>query len=164
MGLRPIFYLRPYMRHTADNLALLLRATVEGMGYEMVGVEYHGRGQQGSLLRVYIDHPDGITVDDCADVSHQLAGVLDVENPIAENYHLEVSSPGLDRPLFEKAHYERFAGSRVKLKMRAKIDGRQRFEGLLKGVRGDQVLLEIDGNECALPLEQIDKAHLVAEL
>ena len=152
------------MRHTADSLTDLMRDTVQAMGYELVGVEYHGRDKGGGLLRIYIDNPDGITVDDCADVSHQLAGVLDVENPIEGNYDLEVSSPGLDRPLFEKVHFERFAGSQVKLKLHTKIDGRRRFEGLLKGTRGDQVVLEIEGGEFVFPLQQIETARLVPEL
>lgn len=152
------------MRQAGDRLTELVQDTVEPMGYELVGVEYRPRGGQGSLLRVYIDKPEGISVEDCAEVSHQLAGVLDVENPIAENYDLEVSSPGLDRPLFKAEHFDRFAGSRVKLKLRVKIDGRWRFEGLLKGIRGDRVMLDMEGEEFALPLEQVESAHLVAEL
>ena len=110
------------------------------MGFEFVGLEYGGQAGAGGLLRVYIDHTDGIDVDDCADVSHQLSGVLDVEDPIKGNYILEVSSPGLDRPLFSKRDFERFAGSRVSIKLRVKLQERRRFEGILQGIREGQVV------------------------
>jgi ribosome maturation factor RimP len=151
------------MAGAADGLVQLIRGAVEPMGYELVGVEYLSQGRGGSLLRVYIDHVNGITVDDCADVSHQISGVLDVEDPIKENYSLEVSSPGLDRPLFFKEDFERFSGSRVSVKLRVKLHDRRRFEGVLNGVEGDEVLVNVDGEEYALPLDQIDKARLVPE-
>jgi ribosome maturation factor RimP len=133
------------------------------MGFELVGIEYLARAGSNGLLRVYIDHPDGIDVGDCASVSRQISGVLDVEDPIAGNYDLEVSSPGLDRPLFSREHFARFAGSRVKLETREKIDGRHRFKGLLKGVSDGDILIEVDGEEFALPFDQVEKARLVPE-
>ena len=151
------------MVQAPENLTNLIRRTVTGMGYELVGVEYQGRGGSGALLRVYIDSVDGITVDDCADVSHQLSGVLDVEDPIRGEYDLEISSPGLDRPLFTREHYERFAGSRVTVKLRIKLDGRRRFEGILKGVDDDAVLVEGEDGLFRLPLGGIEKARLIPE-
>lgn len=150
--------MRVVMSSAPDNLAEMIRSAVEPMGYELVGVEY-----VGGVLRVFIDAEDGITVDDCADVSHQVSGLLDVEDPIRENYALEVSSPGLDRPLFSEAHYRRFAGSRVKITLREKLDGRRRFEGVLVGVRDGKVVLDLEGGEVVLPLQMIEKARLVPE-
>ena len=151
------------MVQAPENLTNLIGRTVTGMGYELVGVEYQGRGGSGALLRVYIDSVDGITVNDCADVSHQLSGVLDVEDPIQGEYDLEVSSPGLDRPLFSREHYERFAGSRIKVKLRIKLDGRRRFEGILMGVEDDAVLVEGEEGLFRLPLSRIEKARLIPE-
>jgi ribosome maturation factor RimP len=151
------------MRGAPERLTELMRSVVEPMGYELVGVEYLGGREGGSLLRVYIDQAEGITVDDCAAVSHQLSGVLDVEDPVKENYLLEVSSPGLDRPLFYKEHYERYAGSKVRLKMAVKIEGRRRFEGTLLGLEGSDVMLEVEGEKVSLPMDQVDSARIVPE-
>ncbi|MGD2119421.1 MAG: ribosome maturation factor RimP [Chromatiales bacterium] len=151
------------MRQTAQ-LTELVRGVVEAMGYEMVGVELLSQGQRHSTLRVYIDSEDGITLDDCASVSHQLSGVLDVEEPISGNYNLEISSPGLDRPLFEEAHYDRFAGNEITVKMRVPVDGRKKFKGLLLGREAHNILMRVDGQELALPFSQIEKARLVPQL
>ncbi len=151
------------MRGAPERLTELVRSVVEPMDYELVGVEYLGGREGGSLLRVYIDRAEGITVEDCAAVSHQLSGVLDVEDPVKENYLLEVSSPGLDRPLFSKEHFERYAGSRVRLKLAVKIEGRRRFEGTLLGLEGSDVLLEVDGEKRSLPLDQVDSARIIPE-
>lgn len=151
------------MGQAADSLTEMIRGAVEPLGYEFVGVEYLSRGKGGSLLRVYIDHPDGILVKDCVSVSHQVSGVLDVEDPISENYSLEVSSPGLDRPLFSKQDFERYSGKKVSIKLRAKMQGRRNFDGLLDGVDGDDLLVTLDGDQYRLPMDQIDKARLVPE-
>jgi ribosome maturation factor RimP len=132
------------------------------MGYECVGVE-HVSAPGSAVLRVYIDHADGIGLEDCEAVSHQLSGVLDVEDPIGGQYDLEVSSPGLDRPLFELEHYRRFSGERVRLRLFEKRDGRRRFEGRIIGVEGECVLLEQDGEQIALAIGDIDSARLVPE-
>jgi ribosome maturation factor RimP len=133
------------------------------MGYELVGTELVSRAKAGTLLRIYIDQEAGITLHDCEAVSRQVSGVLDVENPIEENYDLEVSSPGLDRPLFNKEHFDRFADSKVSVRLRTKQAGRRRFEGILKGTQGDEVILVVDGEQIGLPLDQIEKARLVPE-
>ncbi len=151
------------MRSVPEKLKQLIKQEVELLGYELIGVDFIGQGKGAALLRIYIDHADGITLDDCVEVSHQVSGVLDVEDPIKENYRLEVSSPGLDRPLFELAHFERFKGSRVKLKTRVKIQNRHRFTGVLGGVEENQVLIEEDGNSYRIPFEDIDSARLIPE-
>ncbi|MES9898465.1 MAG: ribosome maturation factor RimP [Sedimenticola sp.] len=152
------------MASAADSLTEMIREAVEPMGYELVGVEYRSQGTGGSLLRIYIDHTNGINVDDCASVSRQVSSVFDVEDPIRENYSLEVSSPGLDRPLFSEKDYERFAGSRVNIKLRTKLYEKRRFQGVLQGILDGDVVVAVDDQEYRLPLEQIDKARLVPEL
>jgi ribosome maturation factor RimP len=151
------------MRSAPEKLVRLLRDEVELLGYELVAVELTGQGKGGMLLRIYIDHEDGVNLDDCVQVSHQVSGVLDVEDPIRENYRLEVSSPGLDRPLVEEAHFVRFAGHRARIKTRSKIENRHRFTGMLKGVDERVVLLEDDGVVYRLPLDEIESARLVPE-
>ncbi len=151
------------MAVASDKLIEMILGAVEPLGYELVGVEYLSQGKGGSLLRIYIDHEHGIGVDDCAKVSHQVSGVLDVEDPIQENYSLEVSSPGLDRPIFFEKDYVRFAGHRVNVRLRTKLHDRRRYEGVLNGVRDGNVLVAVDGEETALPLDLIDKARLVPE-
>jgi len=151
------------MRQEENELTRLVRSAAEPMGFELVGVEYFQRGTGGAVLRVYIDHENGITLDDCSAVSHQLSGVLDVEDPIQGHYDLEVSSPGLDRPLFGAAHFERFRGHRARLKLAAKIDERRKLEGLIEGVRDETLLLTMDGETREIPLAMIDSARLVPE-
>jgi ribosome maturation factor RimP len=151
------------MQQVDPKLAELVRAVVEPMGYECVGVEYAARTAGAAVLRVYIDHADGIGLDDCEAVSHQLSGALDVADPIAGHYDLEVSSPGLDRPLFELAHFRRFVGSRAQVRLLDQLDGRRRFTGRIVGVDGDDVLLDVDGARLALPFGRIELARLVPE-
>ncbi len=147
------------------NLQLtdLVRNVVEPMGYELVGCELVAQGKGGSVFRVYIDHEEGITLDDCSAVSHQLSGVLDVEDPIRGNYNLEISSPGLDRPLFEVEHFDRFAGNRVSVKMQVAVLGRKNFKGLLLSCHGDDIQVEVDGEVYDLPINQIDQARLIPD-
>ncbi len=151
------------MRQMREDLTALIRMTVEPMGYELLGVEYLQPGGS-TLLRIYIDGENGITPDDCAAVSHQVSGVLDVEDPIPGQYTLEVSSPGLDRPLFTSAHYQRFTGRRAKVRLREKLGGRRRFEGVLQGIQEGYLLLQGEEALFRLPLDQIESARLVPEL
>ena len=151
------------MRQAAEHLYELLTPAVTGLGYELVGVEHIMQGKH-SVLRVYIDAEDGITVDDCARASHQISGVLDIEDPVRGEYALEVSSPGLDRPLFTLAHFERFTGRLVRLVLNTPWQGRRKMTGRLGGVRGRKVVLDVDGEEALLTLQEIDKARLVPEL
>jgi ribosome maturation factor RimP len=134
--------------------------TLQGMGFELVDARASGGGRH---LTVFIDRPGGITVDHCADVSRQLSRVFEVEG--IDYDRLEVSSPGLDRPLRKAADFERFAGSRVDVKMRMKdADGRKRYTGLLKGVRDGAAVVDVEGREVALSLNDMDKARLVPDL
>jgi ribosome maturation factor RimP len=149
------------MQRADDKLTGLIRTVVEPMGYELVGIEYFQRSTRSSLLRVYIDHERGITLDDCTAVSHQLSGVLDVEDPIAGNYDLEVSSPGLDRPLFTPAQLQRFRGQRARVKLVAKLQGRRNFEGVLGELRDEVLDLDLGTEVQELPLDLIDKVRLV---
>jgi ribosome maturation factor RimP len=112
---------------------------------------------------VYVDREGGIGLDECAQVSRQLAGVFDVEDPIPGRYVLEVSSPGLDRPLYGPADYQRFAGRRVRLTLVSPLEGQRHFRGVLRGMRGDEVLIEVEGAELTLSHEQIQKARLVPD-
>lgn len=151
------------MRDADNKVARLARSVVETMGYELVGVQYIQRGKGSALLRIYIDHEKGITLDDCGAVSHQLSGVLDVEDPVPGQYNLEVSSPGIDRPLFTAEHFERFRGHKVRLKLALKLEGRRNFEGLLAGVRDGEVLLTLAGEDRGFPLPMIESARLVPD-
>ena len=152
------------MRQDPFNLRDLLEPAVTALGCELVGIEYRPNGAH-SLLRVYIDRPDGVTVDDCSAVSYQVSGLLDVEDPVPGHYTLEVSSPGLDRPLFQAHDFERYAGHEVKVRMRFPIAGQRNFRGLLQGLQGQQVVIqERDGKQVSLPLEQIEQARLVPDI
>ena len=149
--------------HPGNRLNELIGPVVEGLGYEFVGVEYQARRRQ-SLLRVYIDSDEGITLDDCARASDQLSALLDVEDPIRGPYSLEVSSPGVDRPLFLERHFERFRGARVRVKMDLPVGGRRNFKGTLDGCRDGAVIVLQDGEEHALPLADIGSARLIPDL
>ena len=147
-----------------DKLSTLLEPVVADLGYELIWVQLAG-GEGGQIVRVFIDHAEGIDVDDCAKVSREISGVMDVEDPIPGNYTLEVSSPGLDRPLAKPAHFEQFAGQQIKLRTFApSLDGRRRYTGLLKGVAGDEVEIEVDGELHAVPLDNIEIARLVPDV
>jgi len=140
----------------------LLEPVVAGMGYELVEIEYNPSARHG-LLRLYIDHEDGIQLEDCSDVSNQVSALLDVEDPIPGHYNLEVSSPGLDRPLRGIRDYERYTGEIVKIKTGMAIEGRRNFKGRLCGIEGDGINIECDGRRYVLPLATIERARLVPD-
>jgi ribosome maturation factor RimP len=144
----------------SDRLTQLIEPIVAQLGYELVGIEFDGRSR---VLRVYIDRAEGIVVDDCSRVSYQVSGMLDVEDPIPGQYQLEVSSPGLDRPLFTLSHFERFIGSIASIRLRMPVDNRRRVKGRLVGVEGDDILVEEDAGTLRLPFGAIDRARLVPE-
>lgn len=148
------------MRVTQAGLREMLEPGIRALGFELVDVEFTTAGGRNTL-RVYIDGPKGITVDDCATVSRQASAVLDVEDPIPEAYTLEVSSPGLDRPLVKRADFERYAGETVKVRMSEAVLGRKNFKGTLVGVEGDAVLVDVDKERYSLPLARIERARLV---
>ena len=143
-----------------QSLVKLLKPVISAMGYEMLGIEYFTRGH-GSLLRIYIDNEAGITVDDCERVSHQVTGILDVNDPIPGSYNLEISSPGLDRPLFTLEQFERFKGHIAQVKLSAKLDGRRNFTGKIGAVERDRVVLDDRDESYTIPADLIEKAHLV---
>jgi ribosome maturation factor RimP len=143
-----------------EELQALLAPVVEALGYQCWGIEFLSQGRH-SLLRVYIDHANGILVEDCEKVSRQLSGVLDVEDPVASEYTLEVSSPGMDRPLFTIEQFAAHAGEQVKIKLRSPFDGRRNFQGLLRGVEEQDVVVLVDDHEYLLPIDSIDKANIV---
>ena len=147
-----------------QDLTPLFEPVIESMGYELVGVEFVGGGGHGTL-RVYIDRDEGVSIDDCASISHQISGILDVEEPIKQAYDLEISSPGIDRPLFKLADFERYAGSTAKIKMAVGVDGRKNFKGRLQGVADAKMVeIEVDGEIFSLPHADIARANLVGEL
>jgi ribosome maturation factor RimP len=143
-----------------ERLAGLIEPVVSGLGYELVSIEFDSHRR---VLRVYIDNDAGITLDDCTRVSYQLSGVLDVEDPIPGRYQLEISSPGLDRPLSKLEHFERFKGSLARLQLIHPIDGRRKFKAYLAGVEGDKVLIQEGGETLQIPFESIEKARLAPE-
>lgn len=151
------------MAQLADRIGDLLEPAISALGFELLGVEYVPQGQH-SLLRVYIDADDGITVDDCATVSHQVSGILDVEEPLRGHYSLEVSSPGLDRPLFKPAHFHAVLGDRVRLRLREPVAGRRKLVGVLERCNEQTCTLRDDeGQVYELDFLNIDKANLVFE-
>ena len=146
------------------DLTSLFEPVVESMGYELVGVEFLGAGSHGTL-RVYIDRNNGVSLDDCAAISHQLSGILDVEEPIKQAYDLEISSPGIDRPLFKLADFERFVGRMAKIKLAVGQLGRKNFKGELQGVTDSKLVrIEVDGEQFDLPYADIAKANLVGDI
>ena len=146
-----------------QDLTELFEPVIQSMGYELVGIEFQGSTQHGTL-RVYIDHENGIGVDDCVAISHQISAILDVEEPIQQAYDLEVSSPGINRPLFKAQDYEQYLGHSAKIKMAVPLNGRRNFRGVLQGVidsRSVQIMVDNEGYD--LPISDIAKANLVDE-
>ena len=138
----------------------LVRPVAEALGYELWGIEYLSHGKQ-SVVRIYIDSPDGVNVDDCAKVSRQTGSVFDVEEPILGEYTLEVSSPGMDRPLFTLDQFNRYVGELVKIRLRTSFEGRRKFSGRMTGIENDDVIVAVDDDEYLLPFELIEKANVV---
>ena len=147
-----------------QDLTALFEPVIQSMGYELVGVEFQGSVQHGTL-RVYIDHENGIGVDDCAAISRQISAILDVEEPIQQAYDLEVSSPGLNRPLFKPADYELFTDRLVKIKMAVPVDGRRNFKGVIQGVKQSKIVqVMVDNESYELPINDIAKANLIRKI
>jgi ribosome maturation factor RimP len=147
---------------TGDEIQALLEPSIERLGYELTDLEVRLSGN-GGLVRLTIDKPDGIDLDDCEKVSHAASALLDVEDPVPGNYSLEVSSPGLDRKLTKSEHFQRFAGETLKVTMRFPIEGRRRFRGTLVSSDDENIVVEVDGESHSLPLSMIDTARLVPE-
>lgn len=145
-----------------SKLTILLQPLVEDLGYEFVGLEYSSNPKSSKLV-LYIDRPEGVQIEDCEAVSREVAALLDVEDPIVGHYTLEVSSPGLDRPLFTLAQFERFSGEEVQLTAFAAVDGRRKFKGRIIGATDHGVRLDQDGQEVLLDFGNIAKARLVPD-
>ncbi|MFV8819943.1 ribosome maturation factor RimP [Haliea sp. E17] len=147
------------MAGKSEQIQQMLEPTVEALGFELWGVEYLSQGRH-SVLRLYIESENGVNVDDCAAVSEQVSGILDVEDPITGEYTLEVSSPGMDRLLFKLQQYPAYVGEIIDLRLRSPFEGRRRFRGVLKGIEGEDVVVQVDDHEYLLPHSAIDKARV----
>ena len=151
------------MGRISATVTELVESIVTPLGYELVGVEYIPQGKH-SVLRVFIDSENGVVLEDCEKVSRQLGSVLDVEDPVKGQYLLEVSSPGLDRPMFKLEDYERFNGQLVKMRLHDKQDGRGKVKGRIQNVIDSEIsLLLDDGEQIEVHFDNIDKANLVPE-
>ena len=146
-----------------QKLTDLVRPAVEETGKTLRGIEYISAGNN-SVLRLYIDHENGINVDDCAEVSRQVGALLDVEDPISSEYSLEVSSPGIDCPLFELAHFQEVIGETINVRLSIPLNGRRKFKGPLVAIENDTVLIvQVDSIDYELAISNVDKANLVAK-
>ena len=145
-----------------QRLEELLQPLIAGLGYEFVGLEYGSHPKQ-SVLRIYIDSDDGVGLSDCEFVSREVAALLDVEDPISGQYNLEISSPGLDRPLFTPAQYRRFAGENAAVTVFAPVGGRRKFKGRIVAADEESVRMSVDGEEYELAFGNIAKGRLVPD-
>jgi len=143
-----------------QKLTEMLKPAVEETGKELLGIEFLSAGNH-SVLRLFIEHENGINVDDCAEVSRQVSAILDVEDPISTEYSLEVSSPGLDRPLFEIAHFQAVIGETINVKLSMPLNGRRKFKGKLEAIEGDTLVVTVDGEDYELVMSNVDKANLI---
>lgn len=150
------------MKQAPEHLVDLIEPIVEGLGYECVGIEYNPHPSHG-MLRVYIDSEQGILLDDCSKVSHQLSGMLDVEDPIPGEYQLEVSSPGADRPFFKLSQFQRFVGSKVNISLFKPIDKRRKLSGEIKSVDGETVVIQEGEKLFSVPFQAMSKARLAPD-
>ena len=143
-----------------QKLQSLVLDSIEAMGFELVGIECQRAGRF-LTVRLYIDKEGGVTIDDCSDVSRQVSAIFDVEDPIADKYNLEVSSPGLDRPLFTIEHYQRFVGRDVVIHLRIPMFDRRKWQGKIESVEGDLIALNVEGTVQSFAFGNIQKANLV---
>jgi ribosome maturation factor RimP len=152
------------MASKAEIIQKLVEPVINALGYQLWGLEYLGQGKH-TLLRIFIEKEGGINVEDCAETSRQVSSILDVEDPIKEEYTLEVSSPGLDRQLFRLEQYRLYPGAAVKIRLNGSLDGRRNFAGILQEVVSTQeetaVVIRIEAEDFKLPFQMIEKANLV---
>lgn len=158
----PIFYMVYLMSNVESTLRDRLASLITAMGYEFVGCELQRQGR-GSVLRVYIDAENGITLTDCSKVSRQVSAMLDVDDPIQGNYDLEISSPGLNRPLFEIAQYHAFLGKRIKLRLSNPVNNQRNVVGILQRVDEADIHLLVNAQEMIFPFSSIEKAKVIAD-
>lgn len=150
------------MKQAPEHLVVLIEPIVEGLGYECVGIEFNSHPKHG-LLRVYIDSENGVLLDDCTKVSHQLSGMLDVEEPILDNYDLEVSSPGTERPFFKLNQFEKFIGSPVTVNLFKPINKQRKITGQIEKVEGDVITIYQADQSIEIPFQAMSKARLAPE-
>lgn len=144
-----------------ETLKEMIAPVVEALGCEFWGLEYLSSGRS-ALLRIYIDRDEqGVTVEDCEKVSRQVSSLMDVEDPIRGEYTLEVSSPGLERPLYTLEQFQRYVGEEVAVKLRFPYEGRRKFKGRLNGVEGEDILLVVEDHEYLFPVDSVEKANVV---
>ena len=147
-----------------DELDKLLKPVIGALGLELLGVEYAPH-KTNSLVRIYIDAPGRpVTIEDCESVSREVSATLDVDDPIKSRYTLEVSSPGIDRPLFTPEQFSRFVGKEAKVQVNVPIAGRRRFQGPIRAVEGGNIVLEQDGNDVTIEHGNVQKANLIGEI
>lgn len=151
------------MQRASTQVVNVIEPVVSGLGYELVGAEY-GQAENGITLRVYIDKPEGIVMEDCATVSRQLNAVMDVEDVIKSAYLLEVSSPGVDRPLFTEAQFDTQKGAQVKLRLADGVGGRRNFKGQLVDVKDGMATIEVDGLDYEVSIDDVEQAHVIGRV
>ncbi|AOF54370.1 ribosome maturation factor RimP [Rodentibacter caecimuris] len=145
-----------------QNLQEILQSSIEDLGCELWGIECQRAGRF-MTVRIFIDKNGGVTIDDCADVSRQVSAILDVEDPIADKYNLEVSSPGLDRPLFTLAQYKRYLGEEILIHLRIPMMERRKWQGKLARIENDMLILKVDDQEHTFVFGNIQKANVIAK-
>jgi ribosome maturation factor RimP len=164
LGVYALFLFQEFknLARIEERLVEMLEPAVAALGFELWGVEFVRAGKH-STLRVYIDHDNGISVDDCADVSHQVSALLDVEDPISSEYYLEVSSPGMERPFFSAAQMQDYLGETAAVELTMAQQNKRKFKGVIKAIDGDQVEFEVDGEPLKVSYSTVKKAHLVPQ-
>lgn len=158
MGQEPIFF--RFMYRQNQTLVDLMEPVIVALGYQLWGIEQLPGGRD-SLLRVYIEHESGIKLEDCVKVSKQVVGVLDVEDPISGSYRLEISSPGLDRPLFTLAQFSRFQGAHARVYLRQKLEGRRRIQGEIHHVDEEAIYIVSEDKDYVILSSLIEKANIL---
>ncbi|RDI42457.1 Ribosome maturation factor RimP [Aquicella lusitana] len=153
------------MKKIDPELHERLAKLISSMGYELIGCELLSQGRQ-MVFRIYIDSPKGVTIDDCSSVSYQVSAMMDVEDPLQGRYSLEVSSPGINRPLFELGHYQKQVGSRVKIRLYSPINQRKQYKGVLKRVEDENIYLLVEDSEqeVVLPFSTIEKGNVIGDI
>jgi ribosome maturation factor RimP len=147
-----------------DELKRLIRPAIEAMGFEFVGLEYLSN-PKNRVVRIFIDRqPEGIDVEDCAAVSNEVSALLDVEDPVSGQYSLEVSSPGVERPLFEPAHFQRFVGEQAVVLLHAPLEGRRKLVGPIVEADDSAATIEVDGSRVTVAYDEVRRAHLKPDM
>jgi ribosome maturation factor RimP len=144
----------------SDGLEALFEPIVQGLGFDLWGVQLRS-SENHAHVKIFIDHEDGITVDNCSDVSHQISGIMDVEDPISVAYTLEVSSPGLDRPLIRRKHFEKYLGKEIKVRLGWPVQERRNFLGTLTKLDEEDITMMVEGELVKFPFNAVKRANLI---